>query len=168
MKPVREDTKPWYRQFWPWFIISIPGGTVIAAFITIYIATKGADTLVKDDYYKEGLAINVDKGRQQRAVELNIATRINVSGNSVELQFAPAAIAPERLQLALTHPTMASLDQRILLVKQVDGIFRGPYTPLQDNINWLVSLTPENNEWSVQTRWSPSVQNQWVELRPDL
>ncbi|WP_174564729.1 FixH family protein, partial [Solemya elarraichensis gill symbiont] len=52
---TQETVKPWYRQFWPWFIISIPAGTVVAAFITIYIAVDGADPLVTDDYYKEGL-----------------------------------------------------------------------------------------------------------------
>jgi hypothetical protein len=26
----REDTQPWYRQFWPWFIIALLSFSVIA------------------------------------------------------------------------------------------------------------------------------------------
>ena len=55
----REDTLPWYRQFWPWFLICLPGSVVVAALTTMYIAHKGADDLVVDEYYKEGLAINL-------------------------------------------------------------------------------------------------------------
>ena len=36
------DTTPWYRQFWPWFLIVLPGSVVVAALTTVYIANKGA------------------------------------------------------------------------------------------------------------------------------
>ncbi|MDX2349593.1 MAG: FixH family protein, partial [Porticoccus sp.] len=44
------DTKPWYRQFWPWFLMALPGSVVIAGLTTVYIAFNGADTLVNDNY----------------------------------------------------------------------------------------------------------------------
>ena len=48
------DTKPWYRQFWPWILISIPLLTVIACIITLLIALKHPDQLVvePDQYNK--------------------------------------------------------------------------------------------------------------------
>ena len=53
------DIKPWYRQFWPWFLISIPLLTVIAGIITLAIALKYPDHLVVDqeqyDEIKAGL-----------------------------------------------------------------------------------------------------------------
>ena len=54
----REDTEPWYRQFWPWFIIMLPASVVVAGLSTWYIAHRHADDLVVDEYYKSGLAIN--------------------------------------------------------------------------------------------------------------
>jgi len=44
--PEITDTKPWYKQFWPWFLISIPLLTVIAGIITLIIALKNPDYLV--------------------------------------------------------------------------------------------------------------------------
>ena len=40
---------PWYRQFWPWFIIMIPASAVIAGFITLWLAVSRPDHLVVDD-----------------------------------------------------------------------------------------------------------------------
>ena len=59
MANVDEDPiLPWYRQFWPWAIISIPATTVVACAIMITLAILSDDGLVSDDYYREGLAIN--------------------------------------------------------------------------------------------------------------
>jgi hypothetical protein len=43
---VRTDTKSWYRQFWPWFLIALPATSVVFSFATLYIAVSGADEVV--------------------------------------------------------------------------------------------------------------------------
>ena len=40
---------PWYRQFWPWFIIALPASAVIASLITFYLALSRPDHLVVED-----------------------------------------------------------------------------------------------------------------------
>jgi hypothetical protein len=40
---------PWYRQFWPWFIIALPAAAVIASFFTLWLAVSNPDYLVVDD-----------------------------------------------------------------------------------------------------------------------
>ena len=37
---------PWYRQFWPWFLIALPLTAVIGGLVTIVIAVRTSDTLV--------------------------------------------------------------------------------------------------------------------------
>ena len=69
----QEHIKPWYKQFWPWFIISLPASAVIAGLITVYIAFENADSLVADDYYKSGLAINNRIKQQQNAASKGLA-----------------------------------------------------------------------------------------------
>lgn len=54
----RLDTTSWYRQFWPWFLIVLPGTVVVASLITVYIAVTHQDPLVDGNYYKHGLTIN--------------------------------------------------------------------------------------------------------------
>lgn len=40
---------PWYRQFWPWFIIAIPAAAVLGGFLTLWLALTHPETLVVDD-----------------------------------------------------------------------------------------------------------------------
>ncbi|HEY5774490.1 MAG TPA: FixH family protein [Xanthomonadales bacterium] len=43
---------PWYRQFWPWFIIALPTSAVIASFVSLWLAVSNPDQLVvTDDEY---------------------------------------------------------------------------------------------------------------------
>lgn len=46
--------EPWYKQFWPWFIIALPASVVIASFFTLWLAISNPDHLVvTDDEYSE-------------------------------------------------------------------------------------------------------------------
>jgi len=59
MKPNHQSTTaaeqelPWYRQFWPWFIIALPTAAVIASFVSLWLAISHPDQLiVTDDEYR--------------------------------------------------------------------------------------------------------------------
>ena len=104
MHTQREDTLPWYRQFWPWFIISIPALTIVAAMITITIAVKTDDGLVVDDYYKEGLAINEDKQLVKNAAALEISAELSLDENGMIRAQLPENVASlPFLMLTLIH-----------------------------------------------------------------
>lgn len=49
---------PWYRQFWPWFLIVPPAVAVLAGIATLVIALKNPHHLVVEDYYRQGLLYN--------------------------------------------------------------------------------------------------------------
>jgi hypothetical protein len=44
---ARSHVKPWYRQFWPWFLIAIPLAGVLTASITAAYAYRDADVEVR-------------------------------------------------------------------------------------------------------------------------
>lgn len=46
------DSKPWYKQFWPWFLIALPGSVVIASMFTITLAIENAPTITQKDLGK--------------------------------------------------------------------------------------------------------------------
>ncbi len=49
-----EHGLPWYRQFWPWFIIALPASAVIASFVSLWLAVSNPDHLVvTDDEYQQ-------------------------------------------------------------------------------------------------------------------
>ena len=37
---------PWYKQFWPWFLIALPASAVIASLYTVSLAVRTTDSLV--------------------------------------------------------------------------------------------------------------------------
>ena len=45
-KSQTEDLQPWYRQFWPWFLIALPGCAVVASLYTLNLAMQTTDSLV--------------------------------------------------------------------------------------------------------------------------
>lgn len=52
------DTKAWYKQFWPWFLIALLAMAITMGFIFLYFAMHGADPVIDDDYYQHGVDIN--------------------------------------------------------------------------------------------------------------
>ena len=79
------DNLPWYRQFWPWFIMALPATVVVAGLTTWWIAARNADSLVADDYYKEGLAINRQLDKRRRAEELDLSAAIRFEAGAIEI-----------------------------------------------------------------------------------
>ena len=46
------DTKPWYKQFWPWFLIALPGSVVVASMFTINLAVQNAPIITENNLGK--------------------------------------------------------------------------------------------------------------------
>lgn len=131
-----EDTEPWYRQFWPWFIIALPATVVVAAFVTLYIANRHSDDMVVDEYYKEGLAINQRLAKQETARALNISADLRFSDAGVTAVVEGEATATS-LRLVLSHPMEADQDLEIILSRFSRGEYRGqlPY-PISQRWHW--------------------------------
>jgi hypothetical protein len=43
------DTRPWYKEPWPWVLIAIPLLTIIACAYTLYLAVSNPDYLVVEE-----------------------------------------------------------------------------------------------------------------------
>lgn len=51
---------PWYRQFWPWFLIALPLSAVLAGIVTLYLAAAAPDPVIKNDRYEKLGPVIVD------------------------------------------------------------------------------------------------------------
>lgn len=156
MRPPREDTEPWYRQFWPWFLISLPLSVVIASIVTINIAIQSNDGLVSDDYYKEGLGIHKDADRTARAKTLGIAGNMSYDAQTGAVGFVldePLAGTVQGLTLEVMHPTRANQDQTIQLTAVGGSRYAGRLEPLSP-ANWKLELRPADNAWRIDGRMS--------------
>ena len=100
---------PWYRQFWPWFLILLPGTAVVASLYTLMIANQYADDLVVDDYYEEGLAINRQLQRQNQARVLELKATFTSQDRQLDIQLE-GAIEASQLRLLLSHAMESDQD----------------------------------------------------------
>ena len=118
------DTLPWFRQFWPWFLILLPASVVVAGFLTLFIANRYSDDLVVDEYYKNGLAINRQLEKKQRAHTQGIAAQLSFRPKSVRVTLT-GPVNDETLHLLLSHPLEADRDFELTLVRTRQGIYEG-------------------------------------------
>jgi hypothetical protein len=50
-----DHSKPWWKQLWPWLIISGPAIVMVACIATIYLAyTKDSDPPIREGVMKRG------------------------------------------------------------------------------------------------------------------
>ncbi len=137
-------------------LIAVPAVSVIAGVSTVVVAVRHADSLVADDWYKRGLAINVDLERERLAAELGFSAAlwVDASGQEVRVALDGGATDAERtLVLELHHPTQARRDTVLHLVRGPDGSFRGT-APADVRGRWHASLAPDHATWSLAGTFS--------------
>ena len=139
---------PWYRYKLVWMVIAIPAASVVAGMYLIYLATNTDLSLVVDDYYKKGMAINQSLQRDKAAATLGLSARLAVedSGNMVRLTFNKGALEdyPDNLSLHLQHATHAEHDQVLNLSRAPEGQYIGYLKQTIREGVWHISLsTPE-------------------------
>jgi hypothetical protein len=140
------DTLPWYRQFWPWFLIALPASVVCAAFVTLYIANRHSDDLVVDEYYKNGLAINRQLAKKQRSLELGITARVRVDGLSAVVS-TTGPVEATSLSLRFSHPLEADRDFTVAVEDFGSGIYRGNLAgPVATRWHWILE-NPGADSW---------------------
>ncbi|MFN2329676.1 MAG: FixH family protein [Chromatocurvus sp.] len=140
--------EPWYRQFWPWFLIVLPGTVVVAAIATMIIAVRGSDDLVADEYYKDGLAINRQLERDERARERGYSARLAIDTGSVTV-LTEALPAMAELRLRLSHPMEADRDITIDLRRSgAESYTASLPVPVADNWHWLLDAG-EDSDWRI-------------------
>ncbi len=161
-----EQIPPWYKQFWPWFIISLPASSVIAGIITVFIAYENADSLVVDDYYKSGLAINAQIKQQKHAAALGYAALLRrMPDNRLFLKFDNTSPDNKILNLSWVHPVDSAKDFSLQLIKQQDESYQARsnnelsgrwYLRLSTDEKWL--LKSEINSDKDMAHMTPQLQ----------
>ncbi|MGB3727554.1 MAG: FixH family protein [Glaciecola sp.] len=146
------DTTPWYKQFWPWFLIAIPFSSLIVGSQVIRLATDGTNSMVVDDYYKEGKTINARLDKIIAARDLNISTELFIKDGDIALTFLSGAPETgEALKLDFFHATQEAKDFAVFLSQDASGVYR--YSDdFEVSGKWRIRLTPVDESWKVQQR----------------
>lgn len=160
--------KPWYKQFWPWFLISVPVVVMVVCAIIIYLAvTQGNFSMVVDDYYKKGKTINAVIAHVERAQELNISFEFKAADGALALRYNTGA--PEQLsalQVKFVHATDAAKDFSRQVTVAADGIYRADI-PTHIDARWTVTIEPFDRQWKVSQKYQLPT-TEWTLVEPLL
>jgi uncharacterized protein len=140
---TEQDVKPFYRQFWFWFVFTPLIVVVCVSLTMVTVAFRHADDVVIDNYYKEGRMINQTMEQDRRALELDLTAQLRFDRTTGEVfvQIPSRDAVPAQLLLLLDHPFEADLDQQVVLQQTSSGHYRGELETNPRN-NWYVSLLP--------------------------
>ena len=149
-------SRPWYREPWPWLLMSGPVAAVVGGLVTAYIAVANDDPLVVDNYYKEGLAINRvlerDQAASQRGYRAQVLFAEDHARVRVYLAGASGAL-PEVLVLRLVHPTQAGQDRTVTVKATQAGWYEGNVDGLAPATRWGVQLEGGQRDWRLTGEW---------------
>ena len=121
------DTTPWYRQFWPWFIILLLASSVVASLYTVSLAVRTSDSLVIVGEGGVDVVTERNLAAERRAAELGLAATVSIDTASgaiaVEIDSRDRFDDRRALELLFSHPTDARRDRDVVLA---------PAPPLDD------------------------------------
>jgi hypothetical protein len=137
----------WYREPWPWLLMAGPAIVVVAATMTAFVAFRGADGLVADDYYKQGLSINRAIARDAAARKLGVHASVQFESARVRARLDSDGRLPDRVRLTLVHGALASADRTMVLARNADGEYEAPASALPPG-RWTIVL--ETPEWRLE------------------
>lgn len=140
------SASPWYRNRWPWILMSGPAAVLVAGAVTTWLAVASSDGLVAEDYYRQGLAINKVLAREEAARALGISARVMVQ--SGVLQVTLSGEAPEALFAHLAHATRSGYDHRLRLAPVGSGVYEAELPPLPAG-RWRIAIEDPRATWRV-------------------
>jgi len=153
----------WYREPWPWIVMSGPAVAVVASFVSAYLAVKGADPIVDENYYQHGLQINTQLAQLQQARCLHLQTELQLvgvhRGDPVRVQVVSGEpLADAAIRVRLVHQT-GEYSERSAVLGRVPGsvhpaAFYGQWLQAPDDKlavtsgQWLAVI--EGSDWRVE------------------
>ena len=146
---------PWHRQFWPWFLISIPATTVVACMFTIYLAVTTSDSLVVSSDGGVDVVTERALAAEKQAAALGMRGELLVDPQTgiitLALHNLPEAGASKTLSLDFSHPAFAGRDHSIdLLPSASANVFVGQQAAPM-NERWYMVL--QQDDWRLTGVW---------------
>jgi hypothetical protein len=169
-----QDIKPWYRQFWPWFLIALPASAVIASLYTVSLAVRTTDSLVVSS--EDGMDVvagrHLAAERQAQALGLSATVDFDTgSGAIIATLVSDSSVDwPTSLELLLSHPAFADRDRTIALTRSLpdesgNPTWSGHFVDVPDG-RWYLVLE-DGDSWRLNGTWSGTATAQLVPASAD-
>ena len=167
-----QDIEPWYKQFWPWFIITLLATAVVASLNMVFLAFTTTDSLVAEA--TDGMDVVTERHLAAEGVarELGLDATLNIDLESgaitAVLQSEAGGEWPSALSLEFSHPTNAGRDVEIALaaaIPDADGnpVWAGHLVSIPSGRHYVVLMPEESAEWRLNGEW---MGQQSIRLQP--
>ena len=157
------------RNYWPWLLIAIPFAAVIFGIVMVLMIVRYPDDLVVDDYYKDGMSINLRLKMDNYAVENLLSAKIYPVTREAEggykFRIETEHIVDAAIEMNLFHVTTKDLDQNHLLVPIGDNLYEleAPSLSVLDEVGtWYIELRGADGRWRLRSRLKTPLQTTLV------
>ena len=145
-----EKTTRWYKEPMMVLVIGIPLLSVGWGFVMLTLAIDGADSLVSDSYYKDGVSYTQNESQDQLARDLLAEADIRFEGDRISITLSDAMPQmPSVLRLQLGHPTIEERDAAALLQLTGANQYLG-MNPIELPAKRHLWLTSPEQGWRLQ------------------
>ncbi|MFC3031249.1 FixH family protein [Pseudoalteromonas fenneropenaei] len=141
---------PWYKNFWPWFLMFFPFITIVSCVLLVFIAVGNGPDMVVDDYYKKGKAINLELSKFDKAKALYLHGDLDVTTSRIVFKFTKGdASQVTALKASFYHRTIKSHDFAVNLLKNANGEFSTSVEHYEPGA-YTIFLEPMDGSWKLK------------------
>lgn len=143
----------WYKQPWPWILISIPFIAVLWGMFMIAVVVTHPDDVVDDNYYQDGMAINQRIYMDRHASRLGVHAAL-ISYTTRRLAFSVDGATDSMLVLKFSHITDENKDRTITLHREQGDVYATDtdIPELSTPGVWYVDLVGPDGDWRLRKR----------------
>ncbi|MBC3812784.1 MULTISPECIES: FixH family protein [Undibacterium] len=160
---ISKKRDKWFKEPWLLLVAGGPAIVVCASIFTGAIAFRGADKVVAEDYYKQGLMINKDIQRDAKSRELHLGATLSldVSSGKLRMQLKGDGLLPDTVKLSLANAAEGATSvnevvHRLPMVQVSPGIYEGDLKLVSSIFSSSVKLFHiklETTDWRLTGDW---------------
>ncbi len=152
--PSLQKRDDWKKEPWLLLVLGGPFSVVCASLFSGYLAFSGADKVVTEDYYKQGLMINTDLMRDAEARRLNLQASLNLQPDGqIRLTMQGNGRLSDTILLSVAASNESQLVEtthRLPLLMTTPGVYQGKLSSLNSP---LLHIKLEGNNWRLTSDW---------------
>ena len=158
--PILKKLDSWKKEPWMLLVMGGPLCVVCASLFTGYLAFSGADKVVTDDYYKQGLMINIDLMRDAKARDLKLHAQMKLQEQGqLQVNLQGEGQLPDKILLSVTtsdkDSALTETTRRLPLQQVAPGVYQG-VVPTGSYAIMHVQL--ETTDWRLTGDWRQPLQ----------
>jgi hypothetical protein len=147
---MKDKYTPWYKEPYMIIVFGVPLSSIIISSIIVTLAVQGRDSLISDSYYKDGVSYIQNNSASKTAKKRNIKALVDISDIRITLKLNGLfKLLPNVITATLTHPTLAHLDQSLILSQQNGNTY---VTDLPSPLfgKWILTIQSPVQEWLIK------------------